>query len=101
MKPCNGSILADMHNSVISYIRKGKDEKLLCVHNFTPSYHPEYVLHFGPIQQAEEVFNSDDERFGGSGKRNARPEIIRDGGGGGIGLRIAVAPLATMIFRIT
>lgn len=91
---------ADMHNSVISYIRKGKEEKLLCVHNFTPSYHPHYALHFGPFQLAEEIFNTDDERFGGSGKRNARPEIITDHAGAGIGLRIAISPLATMIFKI-
>lgn len=92
---------ADHHNSVISYMRKGLHERLLCVHHFTPSYHPHYALYFGHFQQAVEIFNTDDLRYGGSGKLNQNPEIIYDQGGSAIGLRIAIAPLATMIFKIT
>lgn len=91
---------ADMHNSVISYLRKGENGKLLCVHNFTPAFHPHYVLHFGPFQQAVEVFNTDDVRYGGSGKLNPHPELVYDQAGSVIGLRISIAPLATMIFNI-
>lgn len=91
----------DMQNSVISYIRQGINEKLLCVHNFTPQYHAQYVLHTRAIQQAEEIFNSDDERFGGSGKLNKEVEIIRNEQNQIVGLRLALAPLATMIFKIT
>lgn len=92
---------SDMRNSVISYFRKGREEKLLCVHNFCPDYHPNYVLHFGNFQHVEEIFNTDADRFGGSGKLNSHPEIIRDEGGRAIALRIAIAPLATMIFKVT
>lgn len=92
---------SDIHNSVISYLRKGRDEKLLCVHNFTPVYHPHYAFHFGSFQHVEEIFNSDAERYGGSGKLNTQPEVIRDSDGQTIGLRIALAPLATMIFKLT
>lgn len=92
---------ADVKNSVISYIRKGNEEKLLCVHNFTPTYHSHYVLHFGGFQNIEEVFNSDAEKFGGSGKLNQQIEVFRDNGGQAIGIRIALAPLATMIFKIS
>lgn len=92
---------SDIQNSVISYIRKGNEEKLLCVHNFTPTYHPHYVLHFGAFQDIEEIFNSDAEKYGGSGKLNTQQEIIRDSDGRVIGLRIALAPLATMIFKIS
>lgn len=91
---------ADIQNSVISYFRKGTTEKLLCIHNFTPVYHPHYVLHFGTFQQVEEIFNSDAERFGGSDKLNFYPEAIRDTDGRTIGLKISLAPLATMIFKI-
>ena len=70
------------------------------MHNFTPSYIPDYVLHFGAFQCAEEVFNTDAERFGGSGKGNTHPEIIHDSNGQTVGLRIVLAPLATMIFNI-
>ena len=92
---------SDVQNSVISYMRKGNKEKLLCVHHFTPAYHPHYVLHFGAFQRVEEIFNSDAEKYGGSGKLNSQPEVIHDADGQTIGLRIALAPLATMIFKIT
>jgi 1,4-alpha-glucan branching enzyme len=92
---------SDTQNSVISYLRKGNEEKLLCVHNFTPAYLPHYMLHFGAFQHVEEIFNSDAERYGGSGKLNLHPEIVRDSNGQTTGLRIALAPLATMIFKIS
>lgn len=92
---------SDVQNCVISYLRKGETEKLLCVHNFTPAYLPDYVLHLGSLQKIEEVFNSDAERFGGSNKLNLHPEIIRDSQGQNSGLRIALAPLATMVFKIS
>ncbi len=91
----------DTYNSVISYFRKSDKEKLLCVHNFTPMYHSNYVLHFGMFEHAEELFNSDAEKYGGSGKLNSRPEVVHDSEGQTIGLRIALAPLASMIFKIS
>lgn len=91
----------DTKNSVICYFRKGEKEKLLCVHHFTPAYLPQYVLHLEPFQQAEEIFNSDAERYGGSNQLNLHPEIIYDGDRKSIGLQIAIAPLATMIFKIS
>jgi 1,4-alpha-glucan branching enzyme len=91
---------ADVQNSVISYLRKGHQEKLLCVHNFTPMYHSEYVLHLGQFQEIKEIFNTDAEKFGGSGKLNTNPQIIYDQGKE-IGVRVSLAPLATMIFTLT
>lgn len=91
---------SDTQNSVISYLRKGEHECLLCVHNFTPVYHPEYVLHMRSFQHAEEIFNSDADKYGGSGKLNTQPQVVRDEVGQTVGLRILLAPLATMIFKI-
>lgn len=85
---------------MICYLRKGEKEKLLCVHNFNPAYLPDYVLPLEPFQQVEEIFNSDAERYGGSGKLNPHPEMIDDLEGKNRGLRIAIAPLATMVFKI-
>lgn len=91
---------ADMHNSVISYIRHGTNERLLCVHNFTPQYHSDYVIHTNAIEHAEEIFNSDAEVFGGSNKLNKQVNVLRNEQGHPLGIRIALAPLATMIFKI-
>lgn len=91
---------ADTQNSVISYLRKGEKETLLCLHNCTPTYHPHYFLHCRGIRTIEEVFNSDDVRYGGSGKRNGEMAIERNGSDHAVGLHLSLAPLATMIFRV-
>ena len=90
----------DMKNSVISYLRLGTEEKLLCIHNFTPLYHPHYVIHLGNIGHVQEVFNSDAEVYGGSGKLNTHIEIIREANGQSMGLNLSLAPLATIILKI-
>jgi 1,4-alpha-glucan branching enzyme len=90
----------DSRNSVISYLRKGDSEELLCIHNFTPHYHGDYIVYFGRFSKVEEVFNSDHMKYGGSGKLNLHPEILRDHYGYTIGLKICLAPLATMIFKL-
>lgn len=91
----------DHHNSVISYLRKSEHEILLCVHNFTPNYNPEYIVHKKNLATVEEVFNSDDIRYGGTGKLNPHPEIISDNNGHAAVLKIQLAPLSTMIFKVT
>ena len=91
---------ADSQNSVISYLRKGGREHLLCVHNFTPTYHPIYFVRLENVFRISEVFNSDAEKFGGSGKHNSNVEIVRDGNGKAKGLNMVIPPLATMIFAV-
>jgi 1,4-alpha-glucan branching enzyme len=93
--------LSDVQNSVISYLRKGSHERFLCVHNFTPTYYPHYFLHLQGVSRVEEVFNSDAERYGGSGKVNAAPRLERNQDGSSIGLSFQLSPLATMIFRLS
>ena len=84
----------DHRNSVISYFRKGANQRLLCVHNFTPEYHDEYVLPVLGVHEVTEVFNSDDERYGGSGKVQVVREILPHG------FKLRLAPLSTTIFRL-
>jgi 1,4-alpha-glucan branching enzyme len=91
---------ADRQNSVISYLRKGMHSQVLCVHNFTPNFHQEYVINLPNIRLIKEVFNSDSERFGGSGKINYQISILKDSCGHSYAVRIQLAPLATMIFAI-
>jgi len=90
----------DSKNSVISYLRKSADSKLLCVHNLTPAYHHEYVIYFSNFTEIAEVFNSDCEKYGGSGKYNKQVKILRDERFSPYAIQIHIAPLATMIFKI-
>jgi len=91
----------DTQNSIICYLRKGIAETLLCVHNFTPQYHSHYFISSFNIHYIEELFNTDSICYGGSGKNNNYPETVKDINGHIQGVRIEVAPLATMIFKVS
>lgn len=90
----------DRQNSVISYLRKGSNGIFLCVHNFTPTYHGDYHINLHNLSHIQEVFNTDAEKYGGSGKSNTQPWIHRDHNGLAHGLTVQLAPLATMIFKV-
>ncbi len=86
---------SDTDNSVISYRRKGNgDYELLCVHNFTPSTHSNYFLRLPHLQAIQELFCSDDVKYGGSGKKNHSVTPTEEG------VNLTLAPLATHIFEI-
>jgi 1,4-alpha-glucan branching enzyme len=91
----------DRHNCVISYYRKGAHGMLMCIHNFTPNFHSHYFLPAAGIAKLDEVFNTDAEKYGGSGKINARPRIIQGSSGHPVGVEIQLAPLATMVFEVS
>jgi 1,4-alpha-glucan branching enzyme len=90
----------DRRNSVISYVRKAKGEELLCLHNFTPTYHEDYFVQIANVVSASEAINSDDERYGGSGKKNERIAIVRNDARQCMGLRLQIPPLATVVLAI-
>lgn len=85
---------ADSKNSIISYLRKSSEEIILCLHNFTPAFHENYVVRLQNVKYIEEIFNTDAEMFGGSGKGCKHPKITPNG------LELCIAPLATMIFKV-
>lgn len=84
---------SDEKNSVISYLRKAQGEAFLCVHNFTPMYFEKYYIPLKGALILEEVFSSDKQEYGGSGKHNSQISGSED-------VFIQLAPLATMIFRV-
>jgi 1,4-alpha-glucan branching enzyme len=94
----------DEKNSVIAFRRKAQPgspaDEFLCVLNFTPQYHPDYVINQGNLESVEELFCSDEERFGGSGKAGLGTDILYDQSGEAYGVRIKLAPLACQIYRI-
>lgn len=89
-----------MRNSVISYVRKGRHGVVACIHNFTPNFHDDYFVSLRGIKRLNELFNTDCEEFGGSGKLSTSPVIVRDQVGHPIGFSFRLAPLATMIFEV-
>lgn len=91
---------SDHHNSVISYLRKGSDRRLLCVHNCTPVYYERYTLRLPNVAVVAQLFSTDEEKYGGSGKVLIAPEILIDGNGAPYAIQIELAPLATMIFQV-
>ncbi len=91
---------SDTKNNVISYLRRSAGEALLVVHHFTPGYYPHYRIHLPGIREAKELFNSDAETYGGSGKTNREVGICKNEGGFPYALEITLAPLSTMIFQI-
>lgn len=69
----------DSENSVLSYIRKGKNtlEDVLVVCNFTPNTLQNYKLGMPRKGKIKEIFNSDHKDFGGSGMVNSRQINIK------------------------
>ncbi len=85
---------SDADHSVISYMRKGKERILVCVHHFTPEYTAQYRIPLSGVKKVKEVFNTDDSRYGGSHKRNEEIQVEANG------FVIQLAPLATMVFEV-
>ncbi|MCH8557146.1 MAG: 1,4-alpha-glucan branching protein GlgB [Balneolia bacterium] len=61
---------SDVDNSILAFIRYSKDKKefIVCVYNFTPVFHRQYVFGVPEAGTYETVFNSDSEHYGGSNK---------------------------------
>jgi 1,4-alpha-glucan branching enzyme len=91
---------SDADRSVISYLRKGNETFLACIHNFTPEYVPNYWIRLSHVQKVAEIFNTDSALYGGSDKLNLEISIPKDENGVPSGFYVNLAPLATMIFEI-
>ena len=70
----------DVDNSIISFIRKGKDwhDMLIFVFNFTPRTHESYRMGAPLKTKYIEIFNSDAEKYGGSNVLNTEPIVSED-----------------------
>lgn len=63
----------DNRNNIIVFRRIASDgTDLICVVNFAPVYHPSYRIGVPYPGTYEEIFTSDDVRFGGSGVKNGK-----------------------------
>ncbi len=87
---------SDGDRSIISYLRKGGGESLICVHHFTPEYLPAYRIPLRGARCVIERFNTDASMYGGSGKVHGEEPLSVDAEG----FTVQLAPLATMIFSV-
>ncbi len=74
----------DIHQNVVAYLRKGKDRKLLCIHNYLPETQEKITL---PWKAPKEIFNTDSPQWGGSGILGGKDSI-------------SLGPLATHVFEL-
>lgn len=93
----------DADHSVISFVRKCKDETLLVVCNFTPVAYDKFKVGVPFAGKYKEIFNSDATEFGGTHCVNARVKTSmkekQDGKANSI--EIQLAPLSIQIFNCT
>lgn len=94
----------DSQNSVLCYIRKGEDPKksVIVVCNFTPTILKEYAIGLPSKGKISELFNSDDEKYWGSGVKNNIIKILEEPQHGrDYSAKITIPPLATVVFQIS
>ncbi len=90
--------------SILSYRRIAKDgRELVMLFNFLPVKREEFLLAVPNAGTYEEVFNSDDVRFGGTGcinpgKHKSEPCLLR---GYADAVRLTVPPMGALILKCT
>ena len=94
----------DSENSIIALIRRADDHNdfIVCVHNFTPEVRHGYRIGVPTKGSYVEVFNSDEEAYGGSGVLNTGNIISEDYAfhGREQSVVLTIPPLATTFYRL-
>ena len=94
----------DTDNSIVSFVRKAEnsDDFIVVICNFTPEVHRDYRVGMPRQGTYHEVFNSDAERFGGSGVENSGDLVTQNipWQEKGQSLSLTIPPLATIYLRL-
>jgi 1,4-alpha-glucan branching enzyme len=94
---------SDYTQSIICFMRKGKkpEESLIVICNFTPEVHEDYKIGVPIMGSYQEVFNSDWQRFGGSGQQNGEALKAKDERWHNHpqSLHVRIPPLATIYLK--
>jgi 1,4-alpha-glucan branching enzyme len=90
----------DYDNSVISFMRHGSDQHILCICNFRERQIERYFIPLAHVQEIRETFNSDQMDFGGSGKINDQIHIEKDLRGDVIGISFSVPSFGALFFEV-
>ena len=95
--------IGDHQNSVLSYLRRGKDENDLVavVHNFTPAVRTKYRVGVPYEGSYTPIINSDDEQYGGTGNytQETMKAVPSEWNGRPNHIELTLPPLATLVFR--
>ena len=93
----------DAADNIIAFLRRGADETLLFVCNFAPQLHEKLTVGVPFKGKYKEIFNSDAEKFGGSGKVNPRMKSSKaeECDGKENSITIQLAPLGISVFSCT
>jgi 1,4-alpha-glucan branching enzyme len=91
----------DHQNSVLSYARKGDDDIILVICNFTPNIISEYRIGVPEKGKYKVLMNTDDVKYGGSGssKKRVYNSKAQESHGKKNCLDITLAPLGTVILK--
>ena len=93
----------DSENSVLTYIRKGNNEKenLIVVCNFTPVVREKYRIGLPKKGKLTEIFNSDSKIYAGSGISNGKAITIEETGWNGrnFSAELILPPLSVIVFK--
>ncbi len=88
--------------TILTYIRRAKDgSQLIIAANFTPVTRTKYKIGVPFAGKYKEIFNSDDEKFGGEGNVNPRIKTSAEDecDGRENSIRITVPPLGISVLR--
>ena len=93
---------SDSQNGVISYLRKAGDEMLLVVCHFTPEVRHNYRIGIPGGSKWELIFNSDDEKYGGSQLKLPETYEVSEKGwqGRDASVVLTLPPLAGIVLRM-
>ena len=91
----------DAENSVISYIRKGKQSEVIVICNFTPNVYNKYKIGLPSKGKIKEIFSSDAVDFGGSGQHNTELIASKNStwNNQNFSAEITIPPLAVVVFQ--
>lgn len=93
----------DYTQSIICFIRKARvsEELLIVICNFTPQVHKNYRIGVPMMGSYEEVFNSDWQRFGGSGQQNSETLNAQEAKwhNHSQSIQVTIPPLATIYLK--
>ena len=86
---------------IIVFLRKCQEQTLLVVCNFANISRDQYKIGVPFAGKYKEIFNSDDQKYGGTGYVNPRVKVSKkdECDGRDDSLRIKVAPLSVSVFR--